>query len=280
MKLPSFLYSKPASVAAACAALADMDGAQILAGGQSLMPAMSMRLACPTGLIDINDIPELHGLELTGNVLRIGAAERHADVERSDDVRKHFSIISRALQYVAHSSVRNRGTHCGSLALAHPSAEMPACAVLLDAKIVLASTTGVREIPARDFFLGPYETAREAAELITEARYSVPQDDLCYGFAELAPRHGDFALVGVAMSFRKNGDCIADLSIVVFGSEPTPRLCNVSDVAERRPFTTQLRLDVARAVADMIDPLERPALRRHQTAALVERILQEAWHRG
>src|SRR5882757_3639515 len=165
MKARAFLYRRPPDIDEAVALLGDNAGdAQVLAGGQSLMPTLNMRLSSPGMLVDINRIGALAGIADRGAAIRIGALVRHADVLESDLVAKRVPLLALAIPHVAHMAVRNRGTCCGSLALADPSAEMPAIAVALNAEIVLRKRGAERTVPAREFFQGLYQTARDEDE--------------------------------------------------------------------------------------------------------------------
>src|SRR3954453_5049056 len=168
MKARAFLYRRPCSVDEALDLLADAEGAQVLAGGQSLMPTLKMRLSSPEMLVDINRIEALRGIDDRGDKIRIGALVRHAEVLESKLIAARVPLLAMAIPHVAHMAVRNRGTTCGSLALADPSAEMPAIAVALGADIVLRKRGATRSIPAREFFRGLYQTARDDDEMIAE----------------------------------------------------------------------------------------------------------------
>ena len=199
MKAPDFRYERPTDVEAALALLADGDAA-VLAGGQSLMPMMNFRLARPQVLVDLNRIDGLAGIAEDGEALRIGAMTRYADLAGSDLIATYAPLIARALPHIAHPAIRNRGTIGGSVALADPAAEMPALLMAMGAQIALRSTSGMREVAADDFFLGLYETARAEDELVTEIIVPKPAPGTRHGFYELARRHGDYAMAGVALA--------------------------------------------------------------------------------
>src|SRR5262245_52938085 len=185
MKARAFLYRRPGSVDEALDLLADNDGAQVLAGGQSLMPTLNMRLSSPEMLVDINRIEVLRGIDERGEKIRIGALVRHAEVLESKLIADRVPLMAMAIPHVAHMAVRNRGTTCGSLALADPSAEMPAIAVALGADLVLQKRGGKRVVPAREFFQGLYQTARRDDEMIAEVILPVAKPDEVFGFSEL-----------------------------------------------------------------------------------------------
>jgi aerobic carbon-monoxide dehydrogenase medium subunit len=277
MKAPSFQYARPRTLAEACALLAADEEAQVLAGGQSLMATLNMRLARPSLLVDINRVEDFIGIEpLDDGGFRVGPLVRHADIERSPIVAERAPLIARAMEHVAHMAIRNRGTHCGSLALADPAAEMPACAVTLNATLTLANSEGRREIAAGDYFQGPYETPREPGDILVEVRYPAPAPDMRIGFGEIAVRHGDFPQVGIAATARVSSGIVRDLRLVTFGCEPCARLSAVAgEIAEGQTLDEALIGQVADAVAADIEPMDSDAVRRLQTATLVRRVLGE-----
>ena len=199
MKAPRFAYARPASVAEALALLdKHKDDARVLAGGQSLVPMLNFRVAAPKVLVDINRISALSGIKVTRTHVRIGALTRHAELERSPEVAKHLPLVAAAVPYIAHPAIRNRGTFGGSCALADPAAELPACALALGATFVVAGKKGERRVAAEDFFQGLYSTALKAGELLVAAEFPLPRPGYRSAFGELARRHGDYAMVGVA----------------------------------------------------------------------------------
>lgn len=277
MKPRAFLYRRPADLEEAVSLLAD--GAQVLAGGQSLMPTLNMRLSSPEMLVDINRIETLRGIEDRGAAIRIGALVRHADVLESGLIAQRVPLLPQAVSHVAHMAVRNRGTTCGSLALADPSAEMPAVAVALNAEIVLAKSGGQRSVPAREFFQGLYQTARDDDEMIVEVLFPAAQPDEVFGFSELSRRHGDFATVGVAVRARAAAKALRDFEIVFFGSEATPLLSFSAAKLEldERVAPAEL-LRIARDVVQDMNPIDshqgRGDTKRKQAAVLLQRLLQ------
>jgi len=199
MKAPRFAYARPASVAEALALLdKHRDDARVLAGGQSLVPMLNFRLAAPKVLVDINRIAALAGIKVTKTHVRIGALTRHAEIERSADIARHLPLVAAAMPHVAHPAIRNRGTFGGSCALGDPAAELPACALALEATFVVAGKKGERRIAAEDFFKGLYATALKGGELLIAAEFPLARPGYASAFGELARRHGDYAMVGVA----------------------------------------------------------------------------------
>jgi carbon-monoxide dehydrogenase medium subunit len=203
VKAASFAYAKPRALAEALELLA-RPGAKILAGGQSLIPSLNMRLSTPELLVDITGLKELRGIKLDKDTVRIGALTTHADIESSDVVKKHLPLLAEAVPHIAHPAIRNRGTIGGSLALADPAAEYPACVLALDAVLITTGKTGERRIKATDFFKGLFETALEEGELLTAIEFKAQKKDDKSSFLELARRHGDYAIVGLA-AYASNG---------------------------------------------------------------------------
>jgi aerobic carbon-monoxide dehydrogenase medium subunit len=224
VKPARFEYVRPETVSAALELLASLgNDAAILAGGQSLVPMLNLRMARPRTLIDINRIGGLDRIEVQDGALIIGACARHSEVLRSPAVYLHAPLLREALKHVAHPAIRNRGTLGGSLALADPAAELPACVVCLGAEIKLASRHGERAVAAEDFFTGLYTTACATDDLLLHVRISPFDQQWRFSFDEVARRHGDFALAGLAFAARLSRGRIDDCRIVFCGVEVTPR---------------------------------------------------------
>lgn len=201
MKAPDIRYERPLTLEHALDCLADQAiDSQPLAGGQSLLPMMHLRLAQPEVLVDLNNVPELDFINVEGSVVHIGAMVRYATLMASKVIQECIPLFSLALPHIAHDAIRNRGTIGGSSALADPAAEMPALLKALDATLVVVSKSGMRSVAANDFFLGIYETALEEDELIHTITIPIAKPDQRFGFYELARRHGDYAMAGVAIS--------------------------------------------------------------------------------
>jgi carbon-monoxide dehydrogenase medium subunit len=194
LKAPSFAYAKAKSLAEAFE-LIEHPGAKILAGGQSLIPSLNMRLAAPELLVDITGLAELTRIEARPSALRIGALVTHAALERSREVAEQLPLLAQAAAQVAHPAIRNRGTFGGSLALADPAAEYPACALALNATIVLLARRGERRVSAAHFFRGLFETDIRPGEIVAAAEFPRVERSV---FVELARRQGDYAIVGLA----------------------------------------------------------------------------------
>jgi carbon-monoxide dehydrogenase medium subunit len=279
MKPAAFTYHRPSTLDEVFDLLQRYgpDG-RILAGGQSLVPALNMRLATPAAVIDINRVPALDQIRLAPEGLVIGALARQDAVEQSPLVAEHAPLIAQALPHVGHVAVRSRGTIGGSLALADPAAELPACAVALGATLRAASRRGQREIPAAGFFRGIYTTALEPGEVLTAMVVPprVPGWRSC--FDELARRHGDFALVGLAAHARLDRGALAEARIVFTGVGTTPVRAAAGErvLAGHRPEGATLE-EAARAVAAELDPPSdihaSAALRRHLAGVLLRRVM-------
>jgi carbon-monoxide dehydrogenase medium subunit len=223
MKAPPFRYVRARSCAHACDLLAQHSGeARLIAGGQSLMPVLNMRLANPAILVDINSVGELAGISVADGMLRIGALTRHREVAESALVRQHLALITDAMQHVAHAAIRNRGTFGGSLATADPAAEMPACCLALDAGMVIESIRGRRTVHVDDFFRGTFETAIEPDEILVAVEFPIPGPLWRHAFVEFARRRGDFAIVGGAVQARVETRRMVEVRLVLFGVGDRP----------------------------------------------------------
>src|ERR1700720_3596221 len=198
MKASAFAYARATSVVNALELLvAHGDKAKVLSGGQSLMPAMNLRLISPELIIDIGEIAELRGIAVRGDVLSVGALTRHVDLLRSPEIAAHAPLLTEAVAYVAHPAIRNRGTLGGSLAHADPASELPACMVALDATIIVRGPKGERRIAAEDFFKGIYETALSPQELLVAVELPVGQNNSGHFFREFARRPRNYAIAGL-----------------------------------------------------------------------------------
>ena len=261
MKPPPFEYARPETVDDALALLGE-DDAKVLAGGQSLLPALNMRLLRPALLVDVNRTAGLDVVAESGGALRVGATVRQADTR----LRAH-PVLAEVLPYVGHTVTRNRGTVCGSIAHADAAAELPLALLAVRGSVVVASSRGRREIAAEDLFLGPYSTALEADELVVETVWPSPAEGAGFAFAELAQRGGDFALCMAAALSR--GD---QLRVVVGSVTPTP---TVLEVDPDRPGAS---------AADQVEPWgsihASPAYLRNLVRVLVDRAVARARERA
>jgi aerobic carbon-monoxide dehydrogenase medium subunit len=286
MKPSAFEYLRPSSLSEAAVMLEQAgEGAQILAGGQSLVPTLSLRLSSPSLLIDINRVVDSAPLERCDGIVRCGSRVRHVEVERSTLIREHVPLLALAMPHVAHPAIRNRGTPCGSVALADPAAEIPACALALNADIVLQNSTGRRTVPAAEYFIGLYETARLPTEVVVELRFPEARISDRFGFVELARRRGDFAIVGIAAAAQVECDEVRNLRLVIFGCEPKPR---VSAAAHAMTQGLELRKlpieEIAAAVAEELDPMENSqgdaSAKRQQAYAMAKRVMAQLKRRA
>jgi len=232
MKPSAFAYARPRALEEALALLEKHgDQAKLLAGGQSLLPSLNMRLAAPGILVDIGAIPGLDGIAVKGKTLVIGACATHRAIERSDAVAKHVPLLAQAAPHIAHVAIRNAGTLGGSLAMADPAAEWPACCVALEATIVVASKKGERRVAAGEFFKDLYTTALGAGELITAVEFPCAQPEERHAFLELVRRRGDYAIVGLAARARRKGKALSGLRLVYLGVGVTPVLAKAAMAA-------------------------------------------------
>lgn len=217
MKASAFSYARATSIGNALELLiAHGDKAKVLSGGQSLMPAMNLRLISPELIVDIGELAELRGISVNGNVVRIGALTRHVDLARSPEIATHAPLLTQAIGHVAHPAIRNRGTIGGSLAHADPASELPACMVALRAVIVASGQQGERRIAAADFFTGIYQTALTAQELLVAVELPALPENSAHFFDEFARRHGDYAIVGLAAQAIVRGEVFSDFRPVFF----------------------------------------------------------------
>lgn len=239
MKAPSFAYAKPRTLAEAFD-LAARPGAKILAGGQSLIPSLNMRLSSPELLVDITGLG-LSQIKVESGAVTIGALCTHAQVEKSPEIAKHLPLVSEAVAHIAHPAIRNRGTMGGSLALADPAAELPACAVALDATLVISGRKGERRVRATDFFKGLFETDLQAGEILVGCEF--PKAEKCV-FLELARRQGDYAIVGLAGAVNKG-----ERRIALFGFAAKPVLLQPKSLEEAKSSLPQPNADLYHSAA-------------------------------
>lgn len=279
MKPARFAYHRPATLDEAFELLERYrpDG-RILAGGQSLVPALNMRLATPAALIDINRVPGLDEIRLGPEGLVIGALARQEAVAHSPLVARHAPLIAQAMPHVGHLAIRTRGTFGGSMVQADPAAELPACVVALGATLRVARRGRTREIPAAQFFRGIYTTALEPGEILTEVVVPPIQPGWRSAFDELARRHGDYALVGLAAHCRVSDSRVAEARLVFTGVGLTPVRASRAEsvVAGRNPDANVLAEAGLALDADLDPPGDvhaSAALRYHLARVLLTRVL-------
>lgn len=286
MKPARFDYVRAESIAHAVEVLAGAGGdGKILAGGQSLMPMMNFRLVKPSVLVDINRIAGLDRMEQRGNRLLLGALVRHRMTAQDPLVARHIPVLHHAMKHVAHLTVRNRGTFCGSVCHADPAAEMPMMTLLLDGLVHIAAPRGARTLPARDFFLGSLVTALAPDELVTGIELEVPAPGAGWGFEEFARRHGDYALAAVAVTLRREGGRMRDVRIAVMGVADRPlRLEAVEAALEGQEGGGVAIGEAVERLKAFVTPnsdLNASAdYRRHLVGVLARRALSAAWDRA
>jgi carbon-monoxide dehydrogenase medium subunit len=273
VKPAPFAYAKARSVEDALAMLAQHgEGAKLLAGGQSLIATLNMRLSQPKLLIDLNGIAGLSGIAVKDGEVEIGAMTRHAEVERSDAIAKHAPLIALAMPHIAHPAIRNRGTIGGSIAFADPAAELPACLLALGGAVDIAGPKGMRTVKADDYFKGLYETALSPDEILTLIRVPAAASTSRYGFAELARRHGDYAVAGLAASAKADNAKLKDVRLAFFGVDLTP-------VRAKGAESALASGDVDKAVAALASDLDPPddvqeagPVKKHLAGVLLRRV--------
>ena len=271
VKPAAFAYAKARSLEDAIRLLGEHEGdAKLLAGGQSLIATLNMRLSQPSLLVDINGVAGLDGVRVTDGTVEIGAMTRHVTLERSPDIAKHVPLIARAMPHIAHPAIRNRGTIGGSLAYADPAAELPACLVALDGELEIAGAGGKRNVKAGDFFKGLFETALGPHDVLTAIRIPAASSATRVGFAELARRHGDYAMVGLAAAAKQNGKGLSDARLVYFGVGETPLRARKAEEALARGSVDDA---VAALDLDPGDDIQATgAVKKHLAGVLLGRV--------
>jgi carbon-monoxide dehydrogenase medium subunit len=273
VKPAPFAYARARSIDEAVALLGGKPDAKLLAGGQSLIATLNMRLSAPALLVDINGIGGLDGIALKNGALEIGALTRHAQAERAREIAQHAPLIALAMPHIAHPAIRNRGTIGGSIAFADPAAELPACLLALNGEIDIAGPKGKRTIKADEFFKGLFETALGPQDMLTAIRVPAAGKDSRFGFAELARRHGDYAIVGLAASARADGNGLKDVRLAFFGVGATPVRAKAAEAALAKG-------DVETAVTALdLDPPDdvqaTGAVKKHLAGVLLRRVARQ-----
>jgi carbon-monoxide dehydrogenase medium subunit len=273
LKPAPFAYAKARSPEDAVAQLAAHPGdAKLLAGGQSLIATLNMRLSHPSLLVDINGIG-LDDISVKNGAVEIGALARHAALEHSTEVARHAPLIALAMPHIAHPAIRNRGTIGGSLAYADPAAELPACLVALEGELDITGPNGKRTEKAADFFKGLFETALGPHDVLSAVRFPAAAADTRVGFAELARRHGDYALVGLAAAAKASGKDLRDVRLVYFGVGATPVRARKAEAA-----LTAGSVDEAVSALDL-DPSDdlhaSAAVKKHLAGVLLRRVAKQ-----
>jgi len=276
VKPAPFAYAKAKSLDHAIELLARSDGeARLLAGGQSLIATLNMRLSAPKLLIDLNGVGGLAGITVKNGMVEIGALTRHVEAERSSDIARHAPLIALAIPHVGHAAIRNRGTLGGSIAFADPAAELPACLVALGGEVEIAGPRGRRTVKADDFFKGLFETALGPGDVLTAIRVPAATPETRVGFAEFARRHGDYAMVGLAASAQADGKGLGDVRLAYFGVGSVPLRAKKAETK----LTEGNIDDAVQALASDLDPSgdvqATGATKKHLAGVLLRRVAKQ-----
>ena len=276
MKASAFNYARATSVVNALELLvAHGDRAKVLSGGQSLMPALNLRLISPELVVDIGGLSELGAIAVRGDVLHIGALTRHVDLARSPEIAAHAPLLREAIAHVAHAAIRNRGTLGGSLAHADPASELPACMLALDATIIVRGQAGERRIAAVDFFRGIYETALSSEELLVGVELPVPRENSAHFFCEFARRHGDYAIAGLAAQSIVERGVFVDLRMAFFAVGDRPILASAATKLVNIDVTPTVLSHATIALGQELNPQDDQQasanMRRHLAKVLMAR---------
>jgi carbon-monoxide dehydrogenase medium subunit len=282
MKSAPFRYHAPTSVAAAVNLLAELgDEAKVLAGGQSLLPLLAMRLTRFDDLVDIGRVPELRGIAEVDGFVRVGATATHTEVERSRLVAADVPLLARAAGYVGHTAIRNRGTLGGALAHADPAAEFPAVATALDADLELTGPAGTRRVSATDFFLGTWTSALEADEVLVAAHFPVWTGTCGFAVEEYARRHGDYAMAGVVCGVQVSGGRLTRCAISLISLGPTPLRARAAEALALGVPVDEVDLAaVAEAAVDGVSPTDDVHITGAQRTRMARRLVTRALARA
>ena len=279
MKAPAFDYARPDSLDEVFGLMAEHgDDARLLAGGQTLLATLNMRLSEPALLIDINRIDALQGIAVEGDMLRIGALTTHRAIEDSALVARHAPLLTMAVPHIAHRAIRNRGTWGGSIAYADPAAEWPVCLAALEGIVIVRGPAGERRIPAGDFFIDLYTTALQPDELIVACELPIATDADSHAFDELARRHGDYAIVGLAIALRRGAGGIERARLAYLGIGTVPfRPTEAEAVLTGRPLTMASIDRAVEVLETELDPMgdltNSGETKRHLACVLAKRML-------
>ena len=277
MKSPAFSYYQAKDLNDAINIKKSDDDAVILAGGQSLLPTLNMRLSSPSVLIDIGSINELKKIKVEDAYLILGAMCSHSQIMNNKEVNEKLPILNKILSQVAHPAIRNKGTHGGSIAYGDPAAELPAFAVLTNAEIILSGSDGERIVSAKEFYKGLFETAINSDEILTSVKYPINQNDTKLFFDEVTRRHGDYAMAGLIGSIKQNNKINEEINLVFFGTgdkpNEAPKTCeyllkneyNYSDIKDILKNDIDFTSDISSS-SDM---------KAHLSAILVVRMMKE-----
>jgi carbon-monoxide dehydrogenase medium subunit len=286
VKARAFSYARPSTVTEALQAFAEAgEDACYIAGGQSLVPALALRLQAPQLLIDIAHIPALRGVALDGSWLRIGALTRHHEVMADPLIRRHAPLYSEAAPHVAHPAIRNKGTLGGSIAHADPASEFPAMTLALGAELEIVNRDGTRRVPADEFFLDLFQTAIEPGELLVAVHVPVVRPGHRWAFHELARRRGDFAMIGCGILAEFADNAIKDIRIAFFSVGNAPiRARQTEDGLIGKTLDAAAIVAAQALVGDDLDPPDDeqtpPEMKRHLARVLLGRLLGQIARQG
>jgi aerobic carbon-monoxide dehydrogenase medium subunit len=276
MKASAFAYARATSIGNALELLAAHgEKAKILSGGQSLMPAMNLRLVSPELIVDIADIVELRGIAVSGELVRIGALTRHVDLLKSPELALRAPLLAEAVAHIAHPAIRNRGTLGGSLAHADPASELPACMLALDATIVVRGESAERKMAAVDFFKGIFQTALSPTELLVAVELPIARPNAAHFFREFARRHGDYAIAGLAAQAAVEDGVLTDFRPAFFAVADRPVLAKIADRLINVRMTPARFSEALEAFGNELEPQDdqqaSSAMRRHLAKVLLAR---------
>lgn len=281
MKAAAFDYVKPTSIDEVISLLQEYgDDARLLAGGQTLMATLNMRLSEPELLIDITGIKSMRGIRVQGDALRIGALVTHTEIETNKLVERSAPILKAAAPHIAHRAIRNQGTWGGSIAYADPAAEWPTCLLALGGQVVAQGPNGERRIDVDAFFTGLYSTALQPDELLIACEVPLAGADHWFGFSELARRHGDYAIAGLAATAQLKEGALLGLRIALLGIDATPmRARETEALLQGRKLDPATLTEAVNCLRKEIDPLpdltNTPETKRHLAGVLLQRMLAE-----
>jgi len=285
MKAAAFHYQKASSISEVLQLLASHgDNAKLMAGGQSLLPALNMRLSNPEILIDLQGVAELKGISQSGSVVRIGAMATHTEIENSSLIKEKLPLLAHAVPHIAHRAIRNLGTWGGSCVYGDPAAEWPACAIALNGVMVIGGTSGERRISARDFFQDLYTTDLKPDELLIATEFNISDLTQKDYFEELSRRHGDYAVTGLACHLELKGNTVESNRFVYFSVASTP-VCatqveqlllgkTLQEIGEG-DFITQAKQLVQSEIETLSDLTNSSAMKTHLVGVLLERALKQ-----
>ena len=275
MKPAPFAYERARSLDHAIELIAGTEDVRLLAGGQSLIATLNMRLSRPQLIVDINRVPGLDRITSSNGQIEIGALVRYAQAERSPEIAAHARLIARSLPFIGHPAIRNRGTIGGSIAFGDPAAELPACFVALDGEAVIAGPSGTRVVRADTFYKGLFESALTPRDVLAAIRIPMATSETRTAFAELARRHGDYAMVGLAATARAAGKALSDVRLVFFGVGTTPVRARTAEAALAAGDIDA----AAKAVATDLDPSDdvqaSSAVKRQLAGVLLQRVARQ-----